>query len=164
MPGRRGCQLQPQQRDGAPGPLSVSGQSGGLSPCGRLLLGVTKDDLVDLSPREACNKIIHADDITREADDFAERSSLIVLSNQVAGPLLPSLVRVCPMTSCWGLKQTNLLCTISPDRVLGMGSLLTAVAVDLRADLESTNWRRAPFYLLSERYQFATAQRFASFA
>ena len=25
------------------------------------LVGVTKDDLIDLAPRKACNKIIHAD-------------------------------------------------------------------------------------------------------
>jgi hypothetical protein len=51
--------------------------------CGRLILDFIKkpDDIIDLSLREACNKIIHADDITHEADDYAERSGLTVLPN-----------------------------------------------------------------------------------
>jgi hypothetical protein len=46
--------------------------------------GFTKDDLVDLSPRQACNKIIHADDVPHEVDDYTERSSLTVLPNTFA--------------------------------------------------------------------------------
>ncbi|MGB6177406.1 MAG: hypothetical protein WBF43_13975 [Methylocella sp.] len=37
-----------------------------------------KDDLVDFSPREACPKINHADDIAHEANGYAWRPSLTV--------------------------------------------------------------------------------------
>ena len=51
--------------------------------CGRLISNFIEkpDSIIDLSLREACNKIIHAGDITHEADDYAERSGLIVLPN-----------------------------------------------------------------------------------
>jgi hypothetical protein len=51
--------------------------------CGRLIPDFLEDPerVLDLSLREACNKIMHAGDITHEADDYADRSGLIVLPN-----------------------------------------------------------------------------------
>ncbi|MGC2092673.1 MAG: hypothetical protein WA648_05830, partial [Methylocella sp.] len=122
--------------------LSASDQSGGLSQqtpdalhlCGRLLPVVTKDDLVDLSPREACHKTSHADDITREANDYAGRSSLIAKkSARSTGP---------PSNAPHERAATHGL--INPVQQIAGGHKF--------------------LYLLSERHQFATAHRFAIFA
>lgn len=52
--------------------------------CGRLIPDFPDGPTLDLTFRDACNKIIHADDITHEVDDWAEASGAAVLPNTLA--------------------------------------------------------------------------------